>query len=453
MNTQHYSHRPQLRAALADRFNGLTEGPQLKTFSVRLGNRAEIIKESRSHDASIEKPGDLQSFVRSVYSKPAPTRAQSIGDHPDFLHLKANFGEEHCAITTLFMDLENSSRLGLLYPLHDVYRIKNAFILVAIEIVQAFDGHVHRIMGDAVMAYFGGRTGKPEDAIASALNAASLIRYFVESVVLPRFNQEGYGDAFGIRIGLDHGKEPDVLWSCYGYGSTTEVTATSFYVDVASKLQHAAGRNQIMIGQSLRDFMDFPEDLLSVKHVQKDGVELPEPYLLPNLTRRNGEAINYRKFLLRWNEFLRYSPIGQIDNALGGSNLLVTCNTAAVYRGTFVGEYVPAASVVMKGQWLAFHVSNLIVPPLPYQVKYKVQNHGVEATLAASKANHPARDDHEEIVTVNTLAEHQQLTHWEHAGYRGLHYLIVETMTQPVQRVTFGVFVEQRVFTKGRCGR
>lgn len=45
----------------------------------------------------------------------------SIGDHPDYLHLKNNRQREYGAITKLFLDMEGSTRLGLLLlPVHFV---------------------------------------------------------------------------------------------------------------------------------------------------------------------------------------------------------------------------------------------------------------------------------------------------------------------------------------------
>lgn len=51
------------------------------------------------------------------------------------------------------------------------------------------------------------------------------------------------------------------LW----YPGINEVTATSFYVDIASKLQHKAPKNSIMLGESLvnklgltiKDYLDY----------------------------------------------------------------------------------------------------------------------------------------------------------------------------------------------------
>jgi len=87
----------------------------------------------------------IQNMIRPIYGK-SGINPSSIGDHPDFEHLRHTENIEHSAITTLFMDMCGSTQLELIYPPHTVVRIKNVFILAATEIVKAFDGHVHRIM-------------------------------------------------------------------------------------------------------------------------------------------------------------------------------------------------------------------------------------------------------------------------------------------------------------------
>src|SRR5262245_53531860 len=96
---------------------------------------------------------EIQQELRPLFGKGAPV-PPSIGDHPDFVHLKGTTDVAFAPVTTLFMDMEGSTRLGLIYEPQQVYQIKNAFIQTTIDIIKSFDGHVHRIMGDAVMAYF-----------------------------------------------------------------------------------------------------------------------------------------------------------------------------------------------------------------------------------------------------------------------------------------------------------
>jgi adenylate cyclase len=257
-----------LRYQLSDTYrqymNDAGQGSLTKTAN-RHGDSADF------GDVEIIPLYSIQNLLRPLYNK-GEAQPPDIGDHPDFRHLKGTHNRIYCPITTLFMDLEGSTRLNLIYSLEDVQRVKNAFIRAAIEIIKSFDGHVHRIMGDAVMAFFGGMEVSSECASVDAINCAAVLQLFAEQVVRIDLGDEGLADPFGIRIGIDYGSEEKVLWSSYGYPGMDEVTATSFHVDIASKLQHSAGRNQVMIGQSLKEILDFPDDLLDIKTVQKDGV-------------------------------------------------------------------------------------------------------------------------------------------------------------------------------------
>ena len=130
-----------------------------------------------SAGAELQRYREMQTLIRPYFGK-LGTRAPKIGDHPDYMHLKKNRGTEFGPVTTLFMDIAGSTKLGLVYSPEQVYEIKNRFITTAIDLVSAFDGHVHRIMGDAVMAYFGGTSVSVEQGAIDALNCASVLRYF-----------------------------------------------------------------------------------------------------------------------------------------------------------------------------------------------------------------------------------------------------------------------------------
>lgn len=388
----------------------------------------------------------LQSPIRAMYGKSEPCEA-CIGDHPDFEYLKDSGGFCYHPITTLFMDIESSTRLSLLYNLEDVFRIKNGFIRAAMEVIKAFDGHVHRIMGDAVMAYFGGKSVKLEDTVVDALNCASMLIYFTKRALIPLLESEGYGGEFGIRIGIDYGSKEDVLWSCYGYPNMSEVTATSFYVDVASKLQHAAGRNQIMIGQSLWKFIDFPEDLLDYKTVLRDGKETQKPYLEPNHTDREGKPINYSQRILNWEKYLRCSPLAMKDREFLFSTIRTTSGIpvrAEVYTeqyGTIPErQFVPTGFCLPKQKWIKF------MPFIPHQLRYPfkvhfvVENHGEDALDKAGTG----RGNHDKTYTINNANQQKNLTHWENTQYRGLHYLIIKVEAQSgiVADTTLGVYID-----------
>ncbi|NGP89698.1 adenylate/guanylate cyclase domain-containing protein [Fodinibius halophilus] len=390
------------------------------------------VAEAKNKHSNIVEQYELQRLFRPLYGKEG-VGEPSIGDHPDFEHLRDSKEIEHNSITTLFMDIVSSTRLGLLYSPQEVYQIKNAFIRASIELIKAFDGHVHRIMGDAVMAYFGGKNTSDYNDIINALNCSAVIRYFVEKVVAPNLETKGFEDSFGIRIGLDYGKESDVIWSAYGFPGIDEVTATSFYVDVASKLQHSAGSNQIMIGKSLKKEIDFPEDLLDVKQVTRNGKKKPEPYLKPNLTNSNGDPINYNQYLLSWKKYLAYSPIGHYDHSFFNetdNSIELNADISKTENGIITNDYKFTSRVLSSDSWIRFNVNLSKGFVTPYTVKFKVENHGLEAYKAGKLKDSDGSDyqNHEKVYTVENNSK-TEINHWEGLEYRGLHYMFVEITT------------------------
>ena len=383
-----------------------------------------------------------QDVVRPLYGKSGQV-ALGYGDHPEFEHLKGTNAVEHSPITTLFVDIEASTRLGVRYPLDRVFLFKNAVITSAIDIANAFDGHVHRIMGDAVMAFFGSKEGTATDGVIDALNCASFLKLFVEREVAPALEEEGMGSGFGIRIGLDHGSERNVLWSSYGHQGMSEVTATSFYVDAAAKLQQAAGRNGIMLGNSLRRKIDFPSKLLDVKSYEQDGEEKYDRYLRPNYSDQDGSPLNYKQHVLRGNDYLNCSPLAAPMEAEDSSGPMISEFQAEHYtekHGTHTGgRYQPVSRTLPKDRWLKFtykvHGESDI--GFPYQVRLAVENHGQEARNAGDLK-------HDRSYTIDSREQSRRFAHWEHTRYKGLHYLTLEIKKcgEVLCDRRFGVYIE-----------
>jgi len=260
--------------------------------------------------------------------------------------------------------------------------------------------------------------------------------------VIPTLQREGYDEDFGIRIGVDYA--PDAYWSSFGYPGVDEVSATGFGVSAAAKLQHAAGGNQIMLGQKLVEFLDLPETVTKVKTVQRNGTDEPEPFILPNITLRDGKPHNYRKVLLRAEEYLRCGPLAEAASKFTGDpNLQPLRLTMSVYKekgGTPLAGYSAASLVLPKKHWIRFDLSLPFQPMFPYKVTFEVENHGREAVADAGEkcGNHSSEQ------VVSTAAQHRNLVHWEHTAYRGLHYMTitVSNSSRVVARRRVGVYIE-----------
>jgi class 3 adenylate cyclase len=422
-----------------DSLNTVVRKSSPKYFSASDSGDRRFIESNTSMESTQLIPQySLQKIVRPIFGMQGIANS-NIGNHPDFEHLNGTTNTVYNSITTMFMDIDNSTRLGIILPLEDVFLIKNAFIRTAIDIINSFNGHVHRIMGDAVLAFWGGISADDNLEIINALNCASLIRYFVDRTVIPALRNNGYDEDFGIRIGLDYGEKNHVLWSSYGYLGIDEVTATSFYVDVASKLQHQAGKNQIMLGDSLKRKLDFPDVLLNIKTTDEHGQKAEEKYLIPNYTDKYGRKINYRKYIFKWKEYLRYTPLSQYDRdyfETGAMGFTLEVEYYTKMHGNKISKYYPCANYVEKDKGLRFRLHYNFNPRLPIKVVFSVENHGKESEEIDNNGNHK-----EEYY----IKDHRSdgLIHWEETAYSGLHFLFanIHLPNGGTERLRAGVYI------------
>ncbi|HGF7202523.1 TPA: adenylate/guanylate cyclase domain-containing protein, partial [Vibrio cholerae] len=250
-----------------------------------------------------------QHALRPYFNKQGVNMSK-VGPHPDFAALKDSGDIEHHGIVTMFVDIKRSSRLSLLMSLDQAYLVKNRILQTCIDVIRALDGYPHRLMGDAIMAFFGDKRTSSEDAIANAVNAASSLKLILTEAVFPELNDIlGKNVNLGVRIGLDYGKDSEVIWANYGYGDASEVTALGLPVDLASKAQSQAKTNTAMLGQGVLDHIDFPDFYSEVKTVEKAGEAIEEKFILPNMNDENDKPINRRCRLLRMDCYQSLLPI------------------------------------------------------------------------------------------------------------------------------------------------
>lgn len=372
----------------------------------------------------------LQQLIRPFFNKQGINSSQ-IGTPADFKHIEAqrNTIENHY-IVTMFVDIKGSTRLSLLYPLEQVYQFKNAVIQTCIEVIRSLDGQVHRIMGDAVMAFFGSRSTCKEDAIADAVNCSVVLRALLENSIKPFMEQKGWeAKDIGFRVGIEFGDTNEVLWAAYGYAGVSEVTATGLPVDMASKLQGQASKNQAMLGEKLLEFVNWPDEYSKIKTVQINGQDEEQKYVQPNITNEYGKPINYRMRLLDYEKSLRYSALptdikqGLIDGNSVVHNKFITYRCLAKINGIWQ-EYISASEFLDKDIDLKFEVSaNTQVFRCPLKVKLTKINHGPD--VPNGESGKPVSKNIKQIFA-NKGGRHQQSS-WksvsepEYTSYRGLH--------------------------------
>ena len=381
--------------------------------------------------------------LRPLFGKSENHSSLTIGCHPDFIHLEEpNSKPESGYAVTMFIDIVGSTKLGVLYSPNDVFLFKNAVITGAIETITAFDGHVHRIMGDAVMAFF--RSKDLEDSVHSlnsaidAINCASYLIEVMDKIVMPQIKEDGL-DKVGIRIGIDLGMKDWVLWSNYGIPGINEITATSFYVDIASKLQHKAPTNSIMIGDTLAKELGLIEsDFIKIKKKKKNEEFVEEPYVI-NVTS-NGNRLKYRQYLLDNKKYFSCLPHGMSE-----SEIKLVVRHGPSKEITSLSEYMNCSKVIPKNNHVNFDVeytNSSIKSTDNVEFKFEVINTGKDA----KEKNKEGREygNHESMVKANKLGGKYTASHWEETKYKGLHHMFISVYIngqQYTEKKKFSLFI------------
>ena len=414
--------------------------PQAKRFKTAASQEGmDSLDSSESLDIKPSGPQEefeLQSQIRPLFGKESVNNSP-IGTHPDFIALEGTDTIQLHYACTIFVDIKGSTRLSLLYPLDFVFLFKNAVIKACIETIRSFDGHVHRLMGDAVMAFFGSKTTDKEDAIADAINCCITLRTILEGSIKPWMEKRGLDSRdFGFRVGCDFGDDHEVLWGSFGYKNVGEVSATGLPVDMASKLQGLAGKNQTMLGQGALDFVNWPEKYSEIKTREKGGEKEKLPIVTPSITNADGTPLNYKMRLLSYEKSLEFSALPrEIRQKISGSQVIdhplikYKCYTVSEDRQQ---EYISASRFLEPHISLKFEVTSLRSTRLnyPLKVSFSKTNHG-QATPEGErnieqKATHRQLDNPRNSPQRGVHSPYAQVELSEVTLYRGLHTMKCE---------------------------
>lgn len=374
----------------------------------------------------------LKAGLRKYFNR-TQRYSELIGSHPDFMHLNNN--TENHYIISVFVDIKGSTKLATIknLSLEEVREIKNRTLTTVISIFQVFDGHIHRLQGDAVFAFFGRRKKPKEEAIIDALNAVTILQYVFQNV-LSKIFEEADLPSIDIRTGLDFGDDNDVLWSKYGVDGCNEITTTSIYTDLAAKLQHKARSNNIMIGDNIKKMLDLPEDFYRKKTKIINGNQEDEEYIL------NYREFKYKMWEFNWNKYISFFP--QLPNNqytiskynfFPYKDFILTCQYED--KSGNIQLYERNSKVIPKGVKLLFSVEflNPALNKITRNFIWEVNNRGEEASSngKATKFNTPAHKERPFECSQST-------------AYKGHHYMNLKIKSNEgriIAEDNFGIFI------------
>lgn len=381
----------------------------------------------------------IQRPLRKYFDKP-DYNYTTIAQHPDFNHLKNSDEQINQYICSMFIDIKGSTRLSLKYDLPFVYKFKNAVIQACIEVIRSFDGYVHRIMGDAVLGFFGSSKITKEQAILDCMNCAAMLKVVLEQNIQPWLIEEkpDFEDVqdFGFRIGCNFGDDHEVLWANYGYGATGEVSPTGLPVDLSAKLQGLSSKNKSMIGQGILHFFNWPENFSQVKTKVKDGETINILYVTPNYVK-DDRPLNYMMRELDQKNYLQGLPIPTEikQNLCSGAiihNSLITLKNKVTFPNGEVYDFKSNSKVLPKNSLITTEVNifNESILLFPLSIKFIKKNNLGFNNETELLDTIDIKDEQEFSVFYSTGQMQNTNIHKKSISrdcmYRGIHQLICE---------------------------
>jgi len=159
--------------------------------------------------------------------------------------------ETRRTVTILFADVTGSTELGERLDPESMRRMLGRTFATARELIERHGGTVEKFIGDAVMAVFGVPTIHEDDALR-AVRAASDLGTALELLTAETLRDHG------VRLGLRTGINTGEVVAGDPAGGDTFVTGDA--VNVAARLEQAAGPGEILLGEAtyrlVRDAVD-----------------------------------------------------------------------------------------------------------------------------------------------------------------------------------------------------
>jgi class 3 adenylate cyclase/tetratricopeptide (TPR) repeat protein len=148
---------------------------------------------------------------------------------------------ERKLVTVLFADVVGSTAMGERIDPEDITEIMNGAFALMNDAVARHQGMVARLMGDAILAFFGvpvARENDAELAVRAGLEICAAAGNYADQI------RASYGVDFQIRVGINTGL---VVMDIVGNQVRSEFTAMGDAVNLASRLQNAATPGSTLI--------------------------------------------------------------------------------------------------------------------------------------------------------------------------------------------------------------
>jgi class 3 adenylate cyclase len=201
---------------------------------------------------------------------PRPDYSPSMSTPPGSPQPRGVEGERR-VITVLFCDVVNSTTLAGHFDPEEWAEIMNEAFHYMIAPIKEYDGMIARLMGDAVLAFFGApqaHEDDPQRAVLAGLEIVNSIRPFCN-----RF-AEDYDMEFNVRVGINTGP---VVVGEIGSSQSQEYTAMGDAINLAARMEQTAIAGTVQISEDTYRLVAPLFDVWNLGNIEVKGKTDPIP--------------------------------------------------------------------------------------------------------------------------------------------------------------------------------
>ena len=224
---------------------------------------------------AVSQPGPEMTLERLIPKEYAERLRRSAGEQP---------ANERRLVTVLFSDIKGSTALAERMDPEEVLEIINGAFEALIAPIYRHEGTLARLMGDAILAFFGAPVAHEDDP-QRAVRAALEIQTGVQGYAAQLAKERGI-EGFNVRVGINTGL---VIVGEVGSDLRVEYTAIGDAINIAARMEQNAPVGGILISQDTYQHVRGLFEVESQPPLMVKGKSTPvQTYLVQGLRARAG---------------------------------------------------------------------------------------------------------------------------------------------------------------------
>jgi len=153
-------------------------------------------------------------------------------------------------LVIMYADLVGSTQMSMTLPVEKLVTIIRAFSCFMSSVVEIYNGHVLKYVGDAVIAFFTpgfNRYLTCDKAVRCAKWMINVVKYGIN----PILNKYGYPE-LSVKIGIDVG---EIVVVQYAYDKSSQIDMLGYTMNVAAKITSLTSINKVSVGEKVYELL------------------------------------------------------------------------------------------------------------------------------------------------------------------------------------------------------